>query len=350
MAAGPGIRVIIATQTEQVYELLGSRDNIRYDIALYTGTLKELLPNAQLLIIDYEDIVQYPLSETEIRQEIFDSRVYECSSEDFVANPDSYLEGLGVSQPGKMLTLPQNYCIAYVSYSGGIGRTTLALDTALYYSNTLKKYREKERRPGQERSEATEMSPMVVELTYGASSLVSLTGLEMTHLMQLATDPESQVQSYRGVDLVPMDYENVRMLAVELLERYFQRQMSRHSLTVIDGIWPHGLASALAPSVDLWIVVASDRRDTVANARKLYGGLCTEYQEEKVWLLQSQASEETETREDNEPRWHIKVPRVARPDEYQGELGRAVLAKVFAPVWEDYDAPRKSRLSRRRRE
>ena len=347
MVADQAIRVLVATQAEQVYEILGARDDIKYDIALYTGTIQELVPNAQLIIIDYDDIVEYPFSEAEIREEIFAERVYECSSEDFVANPDSFLEGLAVNQPGKMLSLPRNYCIAFVSYSGGTGRTTLALDTAFYYADILKRYKEKKGRPSQatDVEETLNTFAMVVELTYGVSSLISLTGLEMPCLMQLATDPESEAQNYRNTDLVPMDYENVRMLAVDLLERYFNRQMDQHSLTVIDGIWPHGQAGALAKRVDLWIVVASERPDTVVNAQRLYDELSAEYQEERVWLLQNQVSKETEKGSDN-PQWNITVPRAARPDEYRGELGRAVLSKVFFPLWEDYDKPRKSGLFR----
>ena len=346
MVAGQSIRVLVATQSEEVYEALGARDDVSYDIALYTGAIRELLPSVQLVIIDYEDVVEYPFSQVEIQEELFAARVYECTGEDFAANPDNYLGGLAVNRPFRMLTLPQTYSLAFVSYSGGTGRTTLALDTALYYTSTMTKYAEMAKKRGEAEQQTVNTSAMIAELSFGVSSLISLTGLEMPCLYQLATDRDTKSQTYKGVDFVPMDYENVRVLAAEMLERYFLRQTSSHALSVIDGIWPHSLADALAKSIDLWIVVGSERPDAIANAQKLYDELCTEFESEKVCLLQNQASGETDSVGSNGPAWHIRVPRIARPEEYRGELGRAILSKVFSPVWGDYDKPRRTGLFR----
>ena len=346
MVAGQTIRVLVATQSEEVYEALEARDGVSYDIALYTGAIRELLPSVQLVIIDYEDIVEYPFSQVEIQEELFAARVYECTGEDFVANPDNFLGGLAVNRPGKMLTLPQTYSLAFVSYSGGTGRTALAVDTALYYASTLTKYAEMAKKRGEAEHQPINSSVMVAELSFGISSLISLTGLDMPCLYQLATDRDTQAQNYKGVDFVPMDYENVRVLAVDLLERYFLRETAAHALSVIDGIWPHSLSSAIAKSIDLWVVVALERPDTIANARKLYDELCAEFESEKVWLLQNQASGETEAVGGTGLTWHIRVPRITRPEEWRGELGRAILSRVFSPVWDDYDKPRKSGLFR----
>ncbi|MBC7235986.1 MAG: hypothetical protein H5T69_09100 [Chloroflexi bacterium] len=344
MVVAQPIRVLVATQTEQVYEILESRSDVRYDIALYTGTIRDLLPEAQLIIIDYDDIVEYPLSEVELREQIFSAQVRECRSEDFIADPDSFLSGMVINRPGAMISLPDRYCLAFVSYSGGIGRTTLALDTAYYYAEAVNKFL-KNRRVRREGVKLPGSSAMVVELSYGVSSLVSLTGIEMPSLMNLATDPESQLQVHRGVSLVPMDYDNVRMLAVDLLERYFRRQIEQHALTVVDAIWPHGLAEALSPFVDLWVVVASERPDTVANACKLREELAAAYGEDRVWLLQNQTSAKSEGNQ--QIPWNIRVPRVTRADELRGELGRTILSSVFAPLWTDiYDTSGKAGASK----
>jgi hypothetical protein len=339
MATGRVAKVLVASQSEAVYEILRARRDVSFEIALYTGTIEALLPQVQLAIIDYEDIVAYPLSEAEVRQALFAARVRECSSKDFIADPDHYLKGLTTREPfGGMFELPDNYCIAFVSYSGGTGRTTIALDTAFHYAAVMKAYREKHK--GEiaiESRAARENEAMVIEMVYGVSSLVSMTGLDMPTLYQLATRPDVTPHSYRGVTLIPMDYENVRMLSVELLQGYLQRRMKAHSLTVVDCLWPHGLTSALEDQVNLWVVVASTRPDTIRNASKLYDELRERFPESYVSLLLNQAPNTSVDKEFGDLNWDIKLTQVARADDYRGQLGHIVLSRVFAPVWEDYD-------------
>ena len=130
---------------------------------------------------------------------------------------------------------------------------------------------------------------MLIELTFGVSALMASTGVEMPALMQLATDPERKAVRYKGVDFVPMDYDNVRVVSVDLLEDYFRLALASHGLTVVDAVWPHPLSDALADRVDLWIVTACARKDTVVNAGKLAGELSARYSPDKVWLLQNRA-------------------------------------------------------------
>ena len=333
------IRVLVSTKAEKVYAILDARDDIAYDIALHTGSISDRLSGAQLIIIDYEDVIPFPFSEREIREEIYDSGVYECRSDDFVGSPDDYLGGLAMNKPGTMLSLPKSYCIALVSYSGGAGRTTLALDTAFHYASIVNGGGDRRRKS--DSAFSGWLPPMLVEMTFGTSSLIALTGVEMPALMQLATDPDTNMQRYRDVDFVPMDYENVRVLAVDLLDRYFEREMAKHSLTVIEGIWPHSQAKALADKVDLWLVVACERPDTMQNAQRLYDELAAQYQEENVWLLQNRVKDVDEP-VNNDIKWNIRLPAIQRPDDYKGELGKIILSRVFAPLWKEYTKPKKS--------
>jgi hypothetical protein len=334
-------QVLVATRNEGVYEVLRGCEDIVYHVALDTGTISKLLPQAHLVIIDYNDLVQYPFSEGEIREQIFTSQAYECESKDFILTPHKFLDQIREPHPGRMLSFPEHYCLAYVSYSGGTGRTTLALDTAFYYAKVIKEYQQKHKREALAGALAVTKPSMVVELTYGASSLVALTGLEMPKMYQLVTQPEAKPLEYKGVSLVPMDYDNARLLAINLLERYLKKQVAAHGLTVVDCIWPHGLAPALADCVDLWVVVAAGRPDAALNARKLYGELVEQFSKEKVWLLLNQAQEALPHKEFGTMTWDIELPRIERPDEYRGELGRAVLAQVFSPIWQEFDKGRK---------
>jgi len=338
MAGNQIVQVLAATRDERVYELLRTRDDLRYEIALHTGTITDLLPQSQLVVIDYEDIIPYPLSEAELRERIFAARIHECSSQDFAANPDRYLRGLGSTLAGKILSVPENFCVAFVSYSGGTGRTTIALDTALHYRAVIKQYREKHKKEVQLKEQVPDTPPLLIEVAFGASSLAALTGLDMPQLYQLATDPDIPAMTLKDVTLVPMDYDHVRMLSRDLLERYLNRVMSKHSLTIIDSVWPTDLVRSFKDRVNLWVVVASERMDTIANARKLYTELVQEYGDERVWTLLNQTVQEKGKRKkSDQAEWDIRLPYVVRPDEYAGELGRGVLTRVFAPVWQDYE-------------
>jgi hypothetical protein len=331
MATRRMVRVLVATQAEEVYQILGSHENVQYDIALYTGTIKDLLPQVQLIIIDYEQLVAYPLSETEIRELILGADIPQCTSQDFINNPDRFLGELVMNRAGNMLSLPERYCLAYVSYSGGTGRSTLALDTALCFAKHMQKSRP---RTGNVPGPAAG-SALLVEMTLGVSSVVSLCGIEMPRLYQLATDTDTLPHQFRGVDMAPMDYENVRVLSSEFVQRYFSRRVKEYQLTVVDCSWPHGLSDAIASMVDLWIVVASKRPDTISNAHRLEEELQRQYGEEKVWLLQNMVDGGKKGEDGGSLNWHIRLPRISSPDEYRGQLGQAVLGKVFAPLWQE---------------
>jgi len=336
MVAGRTIRVIAATQSNQVYEILRRCDNVKYDIALYTGTIKELLPGAQLLIIDYEDVVEYPLAEADVREFVFNSGIIEYSSKDFVADWERIIRLAGGGDERL-----QNYCIAFVSYSGGTGRTTLALDTALTYAAAMKKQDGKAQQIASQ--PATTKEPvLMVEMTFGVSSLVSLTGVDAPRLYDLVTQTDAQVQTYKGISLVPMDYENACLLSTDLLQRFVQREMKTHRLTVIDCVWPHSLINPIQDQVNLWVIVASERQDAVANAVKLRDELRRDVvKEAKIWLTLNQASKAALDKDVGEVKWELKLPRIARPDEYRGDLGRVILSRAF-PEWQEYNQPRRS--------
>jgi len=381
---GQEIRVLVATQSERVCDVLETRHDVKYDLVLFPDVIIGLLPEAEVIVIDYEDVGGSEADKARLQEQIFAAkqagRIDEYTSDEFLVDPATCLEGTGGFGPDRSVRrLPSNCCIAFVSYSGGTGRTTLALDTAFCFAETLQKHAQKAKRAGREQFEGlgpTWADTMLVEMTFGVSSVAAVTGLEMPHLMALSVDKDAIVQRYRGVDLVPMDYDNVRVLAVDLLKRYFDRQLKVHRFTVVDTSWPHSLSDAIADRVDLWLVVATDRPDTVTNAHKLAEELRAEFGPDKVWLLWNATSEvrgaseqrpsrrsrrrkgsqESESAEDQgassagasassgrqqELEWQVRVPRIARPDEYRGELGRAVLSQIFAPVWLEYDKARR---------
>ncbi len=334
MAVGRTIRVIAATQSNQVYEILRRCENVKYDIALYTGTIKELLPGAQLLIIDYEDIVEYPLTEADVREAVYTSGIIEYTSKDFIADWERIIRLAGGGEDRL-----QNFSIAFVSYSGGTGRTTLALDTALTYAAALKKQENKQKQTAS--PQAAKEPVLMVEMTFGVSSLISLTGVDAPRLYDLVTQPDAQMQVYKGISMVPMDYENACLLSADLLQRFVRREMGAHRLTVIDCVWPHSLINPIQDQVNLWVIVASERQDAMANAIKLRDELRRDVvKEAKIWLTLNQASRAALDKDVGDIKWDVKLPRISRPDEYRGDLGRAILSRVF-PEWQEHNQPRK---------
>jgi len=341
--AGKAIRVLVSCKSDAVYQLLDTRDDVRYDIALHTGPIRAKVADVQLIIIDDEDVVEYPDPLRDIHEAIFEARVLECRSDEFLAKPDDYLGGLAMNKPGAMLSLPTNYCLALVSYSGGTGRSTLGLDTAFRFAEAVNGDEKQRRRREREAEKKRALAPMLVEMTFGVSSLISLTGVEMPALMHLSTNADVAMQRYRGVDCAPMDYDNVRVLSDELLGRYFGREMAKHSLTIVEGTWPHSQSKAIADKVDLWVVTASPRDDTISNAQRLYDDLATAYGEDRVWTLQNKVPDLDE-RSQAPLNWDVRVPLVPRPEEYKGDMGQVLLSRVFAPIWKEFTAEKKSGL------
>jgi MinD-like ATPase involved in chromosome partitioning or flagellar assembly len=350
---GQRVRILVATSNDRVYRLLEQREDVDYRKAQFSAKIAELLPGAEIVIVDYDHVTEFRLPISALQETIGEAategKVDVYNSQEFLSRPEEVLEGATI--PGRMRKLPEHYAIAFVSYSGGIGRTTLALDTAIYYASAMERG-ERDRRNERVRSAALGQSPaMVFELTLGSSALASITGVEMPHLMQLATDPEVFAHVHQGVTLVPMDYENVRMLDTDLLKRYFRRQKERHALTLVDCIWPHGLSETVAEDVDLWVVVASERMDTRNNAQKLYDELRATYQRNNVWVwtLQNKAPDSEnsmETLGEEALTWDVEVPVIERAEELRGEIGHIIMSRVFSPVWQEYGQQPRSGLFR----
>lgn len=320
-------QVLVATQSKEVLNILRTRDDVRYEIALYTSTIKEVISDCQLVIIDFEDIVEYQMDKADLSEALFRSQVPQYSSQEFRNRWEEILQEIH-----DQVDPLQSYCMAFVSYSGGTGRTTLALDTAVHYANTMK------RQPKKRAATQPIGRAMAVEFTYGISSLVSITGLDLAGLYSVATKPDTEILSFKDVDLVAMNYENARVLSPDLLQRCVDRQMALHNLTIIDASWPHPLIDALRNRIKLWIVVTSERPDAIANANRLHDELREEAADARVWVALNQASRAAqEKKAATEREWDLILPNIPRADELRGELGRVILNKAFAPVWQEYE-------------
>ncbi|MCD6518483.1 MAG: hypothetical protein J7M05_00965 [Anaerolineae bacterium] len=318
------MNVLVATKERLIFEKLQEMGNPKVNLtpALDTGRIYTAIPSTQLAIIDYFDLVPHPFSIEFIRKLLAAAPLIQCSSAEFLASPQAYWE----QAPHRVrpYQLPTKYTIAFTSYSGGTGKTSLSLDTALRFA---------------ERTRARLQLPVaVLEFAYGHSALQALIGEEPFALSELITQPELSPYTFHGVTLYPMDYANVRALAIEQVSQYMREQIANHVLTVIDAIWPHGLLFPIGDEVDLWIVLTTPRLDAVENARRLREELAQEYGEEKVILAVNQMGGLAASLALWGTPRELELPRAQRSEAiFKGKLGKEILKYLYGPLWREYE-------------
>lgn len=308
------MKVLVATKDLGVFDSLQGIDGLQIDEALFTGQIYEALPGAQLVIVDFDDLVEHPYSVGMLRGILSDSDVPFVSAEEFLAEPDSWLmeaRRLG----GEASDLPTKRTIGFVSYSGGVGKTVLAMDTAAHFARR------------------TELPVCLIEFTYGESAVTSLVGADVPALFELATQPDVEPYVWENVTLVPMDYDNSRDLSIQLLGKYIKDVMREHVLTVIDVHWPHALIGAVRDEIDRWYVVGTPRPDTVENAEKLaaeLGPKAAFLLNQKGGLADSLALTGIERA--------VELPVVKEADRFRGDLGKKVLMHTYGEAtWGQYE-------------
>ncbi|MFN2251398.1 MAG: hypothetical protein ACK2UL_05715 [Anaerolineae bacterium] len=308
------MKVLVATKDLAVFDALQGLTGLGYEEALFTGQIYEALPGAQLIIVDFDDLVEHPYSVGMLRGILSDSDVPFVSSEEFLAEPDSWLmeaKRLG----GEATDLPTKRTIAFVAYSGGVGKTVLAMDTAAHFARRA------------------ELPVALLEFTFGESAISALVGQTIPALFELATQPDVEPAVWNDVTLVPMDYDNSRDLSIQLLGKYLKDVMREHVLTVIDAHWPHALIGSVRDEIDKWYVVATPRPDAVENAEKLaaeLGPTASIILNQKGGVVDSLALSGVERA--------IELPTVKEPDRWQGSLGKKVLYDVYGEgTWGAYE-------------
>ncbi|MCB0215469.1 MAG: hypothetical protein H6648_04840 [Caldilineae bacterium] len=308
------MKVLVATKDLAVFDALQGIDGLEYGEALFTGQIYEALPGARLIIVDFDDLVEHPYSVGMLRGILSDSDVPFVSSEEFLSEPDAWLmeaRRLG----GEATALPTKRTIAFVSYSGGVGKTVIAMDTAAHFARR------------------SELPVCLLEFTYGESAFGALIGSEVPALFELATQPDVDPFVWNGVTLVPMDYDNSRDLSIQLLGKYLKDVMREHVLTVIDAHWPHALIGAVRDEIDRWYVVCTPRPDAVDNAEKLAAELGAKA---AILLNQKGGMVDSLAMQGVERAVELAVEKDA--DRWSGKLGKKVLLHTYGQgTWGQYE-------------
>ena len=316
------MKVLVATPELAVFDAFQGVDGVEYKEELFTGGLYQELPGAQLVIVDFDRLVPHPYSVEMIQELLENSDIPYVSSKEFLAEPDRWiLEARRVR--GEITGLPAKRIVAFASYSGGTGKTVLSIDTALHFARR------------------TKLPVLLTEFTYGESALAALTGQEVPHLFDLATQPDAEPAAWKGVTLIPMDYENCRDLSAQLLGRYLKEQMARHVLTVIDCQYPHALLGAIRDDIDQWYVVATPRPDAVENAQKLK----EELGRRAGIILNRKGTLDSVALAGIERT--LDLPDVGQADRFEGKLGKLILAQLYGEKnWRRYEPSLAARIGR----
>jgi len=319
------MNVLVATKALPVFDVLQGIEGIECKEALFTGRVYEASSDAQLVVVDFEDLVPHPYTTDMLQGLLTESDIPVVSSEDFLAQPDHWIKE---ARPGKGGTnhRPDKKTIAFVSYSGGTGKTTLALDTARYFALRIK------------------LPTLLVEFTYGQSALASLVGeVDMPHLFDLATNPDTEAVTWDGVTLVPMDYGHCRDLPIALIEKRLKQQIARHVLTVVDTCWPQALVSTIENEIDQWLVVATPRADTIANA----DALKKEELNHKAVIILNQKQGAGDMVATIGWERALDLPYIRQPDRFEGKLARPILEEVYGfDNWRRYEQKKSGPFTR----
>lgn len=314
------MKVVVATRALEVFDALQrvGINGTHSQTALFTGQVYDALPGSNLVIVDFDDLVPHPYTTDMLRGLLTESRVLFVTSGDFVARPDYWLTE--ARRAGGLETaLPKKRTIAFVSYSGGTGKTTLAIDTALYFA------------------QRTKLPVFLTEFAYGESALTPLTDPNAPLLFDLVTQSDVQPLKWRGITLAPMDYENCRDLSPQLVMRWLREQMDNHVLAVIDGHWPHAMLGgslSIRDDVNDWFVLATPRPDAVENGLKLREELGPKHAK----LVMNMMGGALDSMTLNGIKRDTDLPKVNQADRFEGRLGRTILALTYGrDTWRKYE-------------
>ncbi len=242
--------VVVATaRAGDVIPLLQKR-GIRVKEALTTGGVYGAIGEASLVVMSAEDLVETSISRAGLVEALETATVRVLSPDDLLRDPEIHLQQLDGPRGIRRLT---PLAVGFVSLSGGVGCTTLALDLA---------------RRAARHHQAT---VALVELTWGNGALRQRLGLaEAADLYQVALDLGAPNQ-HKGMTIVPIKQQTAKLLLGSLhkVAAALDALAREHVLLIVDAHGAHPLWTAAHGILDRVLVVADQRPEAVGNAQLL---------------------------------------------------------------------------------
>ena len=299
------IQIVLGTKDEGALLALNELD-APYKIAAEAVTcdgLYRTLKDADLVIANLGELATRSLAPEGLLEIIAASGTPLSTPEEFAADPHRWQEKAMVAK-GHIEHLPPK-CAAIVSYSGGVGKTTISLDMAALFARK------------------TNLPTMVAEFCYGASALRAICRLpeDAPSIYECITKGETPAK-WRNVDIVPMNFTLARMLTSEQIAGFLSQERKNQILTILDCHFPHPLLKEVEP--DVWLIVGTPKPDALSNALTLAEQVNSE---KKQIINMARGKLELMGVERD-----LTLPNITEPQRYDGRLGEKA-PKLIYPRW-----------------
>ena len=247
------LRILVATRDARVLDALpelekaAGKTRLTLAEALSTDGVYQELASAHLAIVDFEALCARKIKLELLRQVWERLEIPHCASAEFLAEPPAWL-ARALAAAGSFQSLPPQQ-VLFTSYSGGVGKTTLALDLALYFAA------------------ATKLPVALVELTRGPSALRAVTGVSDGADLYDAATRGMPPATWRGVTLVPYDDDTCGLTPLDAARAFLVKLTQEHVLTLADVEIPHPFLELFADARQF--ILASPKPDAWVNAARL---------------------------------------------------------------------------------
>lgn len=324
----PIVRVLVATSRVEVHTALEAIAPYQATEAVTTRGVYHALPKVQLAIVELENLIEEQVLRDTLVEILNRSHVPWTTPEDFLADPMTW-RSHALAAAGNFQCFPPATA-ALTSYSGGVGKSTLALDAAVHFASR------------------TKLPTAIVEFPYGPSALRVITGVtegagfvDVVHsdsstLRQAQGELSLRMRlpTWRGVTLVTVNYNDIGgLLKPDEVAQCFERIQAAHILTIVDSEFPHPWLEIIARHIGTFLIVAAPRADAWNNATVL-----------KQWMQRTP---------DLYPRPQVicnlvegwgdrltqmgleramDLPRIKYPERLDGRLGTQLLRAIY-PYW-----------------
>lgn len=302
------VRIILATRDEEALAALDELEapyKIVAEAITCDGLYRALGHGADLVIADLGQLASRQLSPQGIGEIISSSNIPLATPTEFAADPHLWGEA-ALAAKGDVRHLPSTF-IAITSYSGGVGKTTIALDMASLFA------------------QRTNLPTLVAEFVMGESALRAICNPNAPSLYDCITEGK-ELAKWRGVDILPMNYTLARMLEAPKIVAYLRDARSSHVLLVADGTYSHPLLRPVLDEVrpDVWLMVGTPKPDALSNLQRLAG----EINSNKKVIINMVRGRLSLVGVEKD----FTFPFIEAPERYDGRLGGKALKLVY-PHW-----------------
>ena len=312
----PTIRVLVATRRTDVHAALEQIAPYALSEAVSTRGVYTGLRGVQLAIVELDALLEEEVPRDTLLQVLQQSPTVVWTTPDgFLREPATW-RSHALAASGNFQSFPPAVA-ALTSYSGGVGKTTLSLDTAVHFAAR------------------TKLPTAVVEFPYGPSALRVITGItEDIGFVDAVHNDQVQLPNWRGVNLVTVNYPDVSgLFSEEQIAHGFARICAAHILTVVDSEFPHPWLDIISKQIGTFIIVGAPRPDAWNNAATLQqwmAGRPDVYPHSQVVfnLVEGWGDRLTQLGLERT----MDLPRIKNPERLDGRLGALILKAIY-PYW-----------------